>query len=146
MGGEGTPGGGLATRGRGGSGRGSGHAGSPWAPSSPPPPWVSSSTMKVGKGSGTPGGRGSKELLQAGGRRRTPASSRGRAGTNVLPRACWVPLPVPPTWPSRSPLTFPPANPPRATPSRWKAPESQNCSMKVTPRAPDLSLACRSVG
>lgn len=53
------------------------------------------------KGERYPWGK-SKELLQAGGRRGNPASSRGRAGINALPRACWVPLPVPPTWPSRS--------------------------------------------
>lgn len=93
--GRGTPGGGLATRGRGGSGRGSGHAGSPWTPSSPPPPWVSSTTLKGGKGSGAPRGRVSKGLVQGGGRRRSPRLQQ-RARRGQLPDSSLL-GPPPPT-------------------------------------------------
>ena len=81
-GGEGTPGG-VLQPGEEGLREGQRPGGEPTGTLIAPTSWLSSTALKVGEGSGTPGGRGSKELLHGRDRKSTRLNSSHRIASRM---------------------------------------------------------------
>ena len=111
VGGEGTPGA-VLQPGEEGLREGQWACGEPMGTLISPTSWVSSTTLKVGEGSGTPGGRVSKELLH-GRPPRDPRLQQSARRDQSPASGLLGPRPVPPPGPPGRPSRFPRKSAPR---------------------------------